>query len=139
MEFERTSTAVANAYVGNRMSGYGNDMLSALHERDFKGRFYLVGPVVESLLSMMQWQPIALVESGPVGGCIGAASYATILDLPRVIAFDMGGTTAKCTLTEDGRFDVLGTYWVGGYERGFPIRTAVLDIVEVGAGGGSIA
>lgn len=140
MEFERTSTAAANAYVGKRMSGYVNDMLSALHERDFKGRFYLAGSsggviAVDDAVA----QPIALVESGPVGGCIGAASYATILDLPRVIAFDMGGTTAKCALIEDGRFDVLGTYWVGGYERGFPIRTAVLDIVEVGAGGGSIA
>jgi len=84
-------------------------------------------------------QPVTLVESGPIGGCIGAAAYAQALGLRKVIAFDMGGTTAKCALVEDGRFDVVNTYWVGGYERGFPIRTPVLDIVEVGAGGGSIA
>jgi N-methylhydantoinase A len=84
-------------------------------------------------------QPVTLVESGPIGGCIGAAAYAKELGLEKVIAFDMGGTTAKCALVEDGRFEVVNTYWVGGYERGFPIRTPVLDIVEVGAGGGSIA
>ena len=56
-----------------------------------------------------------------------------------MIAFDMGGTTAKCALIESGSFDVQSTYYVGGYERGFPLRTPVLDIVEVGTGGGSIA
>ena len=56
-----------------------------------------------------------------------------------MIAFDMGGTTAKCALIEDCRFEIQPTYFVGGYDRGFPVRTAVLDIVEVGAGGGSIA
>ena len=84
-------------------------------------------------------QPVTLVESGPIGGCIGAAAYAQELGLDKMIAFDMGGTTAKCALVEDGRFEVVNTYWVGGYERGFPIRTPVLDIVEVGAGVGSIA
>jgi N-methylhydantoinase A len=84
-------------------------------------------------------QPVALVESGPIGGCIGAAAYAQALGLDKVIAFDMGGTTAKCALIQQGRFDVQPIYYVGGYDRGFPLKTAVLDIVEVGAGGGSIA
>lgn len=140
MEYERTSTTVANAFVGSRMSDYIDGFLSELEARNFQGRFYLAssgGGVITAQAATEQ--PIALVESGPVGGCIGAAAYATALDLPRIIAFDMGGTTAKCALIEDGRFDVVGTYWVGGYERGFPIRTPVLDIVEVGAGGGSIA
>lgn len=79
-------------------------------------------------------QPVALVESGPIGGCIGAAAYANALGLSKVIAFDMGGTTAKCALIQNGRFDVQPIYYVGGYERGFPLKTAVLDIVEVGAG-----
>ncbi|MDI6029399.1 hydantoinase/oxoprolinase family protein [Corticibacterium sp. UT-5YL-CI-8] len=139
MEYERTSTAAANAFVGARMSDYIEGFQSELTARNFAGRFYLAssgGGVITARTATEQ--PIALVESGPVGGCIGAASYATALDLPSVIAFDMGGTTAKCALIEDGRFDVVGTYWVGGYERGFPIRTPVLDIVEVGAGGGSI-
>jgi N-methylhydantoinase A len=140
MEYERTSTAVANAFVGARMSEYIAGFFSELNDRDFCGRFYLSsssGGVITAEDAVAQ--PIALVESGPVGGCIGAAAYAVALELPRVVAFDMGGTTAKCALVEDGRFDVVSTYWVGGYERGFPIRTPVLDIVEVGAGGGSIA
>lgn len=140
MEYERTSTAAANAFVGARMSAYIEGFFSELRTRNFRGRFYLAsssGGVITAPEAIAQ--PIALVESGPVGGCIGAAAYATALGLPRVVAFDMGGTTAKCALVEDGRFDVVSTYWVGGYERGFPIRTPVLDIVEVGAGGGSIA
>jgi N-methylhydantoinase A len=84
-------------------------------------------------------QPVSLVESGPIGGCIGAASYAQAMGEKRVIAFDMGGTTAKCALIQDGQFDVQPIYYVGGYDRGFPLKTPVLDIVEVGAGGGSIA
>lgn len=140
MEYERTSTAVANAFVGARMSNYVGGFAQALADRDFGGRFYMMGSnggVMTPDAAIAQ--PVTLVESGPIGGCIGAAAYAQALGLDKVIAFDMGGTTAKCALVEGGRFDVVNTYWVGGYERGFPIRTPVLDIVEVGAGGGSIA
>lgn len=140
MEYERTSTAVANAFVGARMSSYVSGFEQALTDRRFDGRFYMMGSnggVMTSSAAVAQ--PVTLVESGPIGGCIGAAAYAQALGLDKVIAFDMGGTTAKCALVEGGRFDVVNTYWVGGYERGFPIRTPVLDIVEVGAGGGSIA
>lgn len=140
MEYERTSTAVANAFVGARMSTYVEGFGQALTDRSFGGRFYMMGSnggVMTSQAAVAQ--PVTLVESGPIGGCIGAAAYAQELGLDKMIAFDMGGTTAKCALVEDGRFEVVNTYWVGGYERGFPIRTPVLDIVEVGAGGGSIA
>ena len=84
-------------------------------------------------------QPIALVESGPIGGCIGAGAYAEALGFTNVIAFDMGGTTAKCALVENGRFSVESIYYAGGYVKGFPIKSPVIDIVEVGSGGGSIA
>jgi N-methylhydantoinase A len=84
-------------------------------------------------------QPVALVESGPIGGCIGAGAYAEALGFPNVIAFDMGGTTAKCALVENGRFSVDSVYYAGGYVKGFPIKSSVIDIVEVGSGGGSIA
>lgn len=140
MEYERTSTAVANAFVGARMSAYVEGFGQALTDRDFSGRFYMMGSnggVMTSQAAIAQ--PVTLVESGPIGGCIGAAAYAQELGLDKMIAFDMGGTTAKCALVENGRFEVINTYWVGGYERGFPVRTPVLDIVEVGAGGGSIA
>ncbi len=139
-EYERTATAAANAYVGPQVAGYVRDLDQRLRKDGFAGRFFLMGSSggmlgVESALEV----PITLVESGPVGGSIGAAAYAKRLGIRNAIAFDMGGTTAKCALVQDGRFDVKSVYHVGGYARGFPIRGAVIDIVEVGAGGGSIA
>ena len=139
-EFERMSTAVANAYVGPRSTTYIDQFERRLEERRFAGQFQIMasnGGVLSPRRA--KEQPIALVESGPIGGVIGAAAYAEALGLDRIIAFDMGGTTAKCALVEAGRFDVQPTYYVGSYEYGFPIRTPVLDIVEVGTGGGSIA
>ncbi len=140
MEYERTSTAAANAFVGPSMSSYITNFERALSERDFDGKLYMMASNGGVMLPHATIeQPICLVESGPIGGCIGVAAYAEKLGLDKVIAFDMGGTTAKCTLVENGRFDVNNTYWIDGYERGFPVRTPVLDILEVGAGGGSIA
>jgi N-methylhydantoinase A len=139
-EYERTSTAEANAYVGGRMRSYLQGFDQRLREKGFSGKLYMMGSNggVLSVARTIE-QPVALVESGPIGGCIGAAAYATAMGRPRMIAFDMGGTTAKCALVMDGRYDVQPIYYVGGYERGFPLKTPVLDIVEVGAGGGSIA
>ncbi|WP_028602790.1 hydantoinase/oxoprolinase family protein [Ottowia thiooxydans] len=140
MEYERTATVAANAFVGARMTSYIDSFGTELDKRGFTGNFYLMGSNggVMSAPSATR-APIALVESGPVGGCIGAAAYAKALGLDRVVAFDMGGTTAKCALIEGASFDVVNTYFVNGYERGFPVRTPVLDIVEIGAGGGSLA
>ena len=84
-------------------------------------------------------EPITLVESGPVGGCIGAASYGHLLGVDNLVAFDMGGTTAKCAMIERGRYAVELIYHIGGPDAGFPIRGNVIDILEVGVGGGSIA
>jgi N-methylhydantoinase A len=139
-EYERTATVAANAYVGPQVSGYLQRMDERLHASGFGGKFFLMGSNggvlgVDHVLAA----PVALVESGPVGGSIGAAAYADLLGIRNAIAFDMGGTTAKCALVQDGKFDVKSVYYVGGYARGFPIRGAVIDIVEVGAGGGSIA
>ncbi len=139
-EYERTSTACANAFVGAQMANYIGDFGERLALQDFGGQLYMMasgGGVMSTNQAL--GQPIAMVESGPVGGCIGACAYAGALGMGRMIAFDMGGTTAKCALIEDGRFEVQSSYFVGGYDYGFPIRTPVLDIVEVGAGGGSIA
>ena len=139
-EYERTSTAAANAYVGPKMQGYVDMFDARLKQRGFKGTFYMMGSnggVLSTGRSIAE--PIALVESGPVGGCIGAARYAAELGIDNVIAFDMGGTTAKCALVMNAQFDVQPLYYVGGYDHGFPLRTPVIDIVEVGAGGGSIA
>ncbi|MCC6474040.1 MAG: hydantoinase/oxoprolinase family protein, partial [Burkholderiales bacterium] len=139
-EYERTATAVANAYVGPRGASYIERLDATLAARGFAGRLYIMasnGGVLSAARARLE--PVSLVESGPIGGCIGAAAYARELGLPRLVAFDMGGTTAKCALVEECRFEVHPTYHVGGYDYGFPIRTPVLDIVEVGTGGGSIA
>jgi N-methylhydantoinase A len=139
-EYERMSTAAANAYVGPHALSYLDRFAARLAAEDFAGRFFIMGSN-GGILSprRAREQPIALVESGPIGGCIGAGVYGAALGLDRIIAFDMGGTTAKCALVENQHFEVHNTYHVGGYEYGFPIQTPVLDIVEVGTGGGSIA
>ena len=139
-EYERTSTAAANGYIGPTATQYVDRFQQRLDDAQFRGRFYLMasnGGVLT--VDQTKRSPIALVESGPIGGCVGASVFAERLGVERVIAFDMGGTTAKCALVERGRFDVQPTYYVGGYDYGFPLRTPVLDIVEVGTGGGSIA
>ena len=139
-EFERTSTAAANAYVGPQVNTYIRRLERDLKTSGFGGTLYMMGSN-GGLLSVERTcrQPIGLVESGPIGGCIGAGVYAEALGFKNVIAFDMGGTTAKCALVENGRFSVESIYYAGGYVNGFPIRSPVIDIVEVGSGGGSIA
>ena len=139
-EYERTATAVANAYVGPAMQRYLGGFAGRLADRGFAGNCLMMASnggvlTVEGALA----QPVALVESGPIGGCIGAAALSRELGLANVIAFDMGGTTAKCSVVENGQFEIEPFYYVGGYETGFPIRSPVLDIAEVGTGGGSIA
>ncbi|HWF94912.1 MAG TPA: hydantoinase/oxoprolinase family protein [Xanthobacteraceae bacterium] len=139
-EYERTSTVAANAYVGPQVTSYVRRLETDLQHRGFAGSLFMMGSN-GGLLSVERScaQPVALVESGPIGGCIGAGAYAEALGFPNVIAFDMGGTTAKCALVENGRFSVDSVYYAGGYVKGFPIKSSVIDIVEVGSGGGSIA
>jgi len=139
-EYERCSTVAANAYVGPLVSTYVQRLESDLERQGFDGSLFMMGSN-GGLLSAERTcrQPIGLVESGPIGGCIGAGAYADALGFKNIVAFDMGGTTAKCALVEDGRFAVNSVYYVGGYVRGFPIKSAVMNVVEVGSGGGSIA
>jgi N-methylhydantoinase A len=139
-EYERTSTVVANAYVGPRVSAYIRRLESDLKGKGFRGPLFMMGSN-GGLLSVERTsrQPVGLVESGPIGGCIGAAAYGEALGLKNIIAFDMGGTTAKCALVENGRFSIDSVYYADGYIKGFPIKSPVIDIVEVGSGGGSIA
>ena len=139
-EYERTATAVANAYVGPALQRYLGGFEERLAKRGFAGKCLMMasnGGVLSVQRALAQ--PVTLVESGPIGGCIGAAALARELGFENVIAFDMGGTTAKCSVVANGRFEIEPFYYVGGYETGFPIRCPVLDIVEVGTGGGSIA
>jgi N-methylhydantoinase A len=139
-EYERTATAAANAYCGPRIGKYVRELATRLRDDGFSGKFFMMGSSGGVLPpAKAAHAPILLVESGPVGGCIGASYLSRALGVKDVIAFDMGGTTAKCALVIDGNFAVETTYYVGGYGKGIPIRAPVVDIVEVGAGGGSIA
>jgi N-methylhydantoinase A len=139
-EYERTSTVVLNAYVGPPVANYLDRLDNALADRKFSGGLYLMGSNGGVLTEEdMRTRPLLLVESGPVGGAAGAAEISARIGQDKIVAFDMGGTTAKAVLIEDGEAAVTPVYWVAGYERGYPVQAAVLDIVEVGTGGGSIA
>jgi N-methylhydantoinase A len=139
-EFERTATATANAYVGPQVSKYIAEFDAGLRDGGFGGSLLLMGShggVISAERGCRE--PITLVESGPVGGCIGAANYGQALGVDNLVAFDMGGTTSKCAMIERGRYAVESIYYIGGPDAGFPIRGNVIDILEVGVGGGSIA
>lgn len=138
-EFERTATAAANAYVGPQVSRYIAEFDTGLRSGGFSGSLLLMGShggVISAERGCRE--PITLVESGPVGGCIGAAEFGRALGVENLVAFDMGGTTAKCAMIERGRYAVESIYHIGGPDMGFPIRGNVIDILEVGVGGGSI-
>ncbi|HLH65343.1 MAG TPA: hydantoinase/oxoprolinase family protein, partial [Solirubrobacteraceae bacterium] len=139
-EYERVSTTALNAYVGPRASAYIAQIERGLAERGFSGRFM----VMQSNGGVMSPQtarqtPVAMMESGPVGGVIASARVGESLGFRQVISFDMGGTTAKASLIRDATPTIAHGYHIGGYARGHPVMLPVVDIVEVGAGGGSIA
>ncbi|HLH26138.1 MAG TPA: hydantoinase/oxoprolinase family protein [Chloroflexota bacterium] len=139
-EYERTSTTVMNAYVGPRVSRYLAALEDLLAQLGFRGRLLIMqsnGGVMAP--DTAKRTPVAIMESGPVGGILAAAEVGRALDYPSVIAFDMGGTTAKASLVQDGVPDIAQGYYVGGYVSGQPVMLPVVDVVEVGTGGGSIA
>ena len=144
-EYERTSTAVVNAYVQPLMDGYLARMGDALRVEQFRGAIYLVtsGGGLTSIETARRF-PIRLVESSPAGGAIFATQVARQTDKKKVLSFDMGGTTAKICLIEN--FEPAGArlYEVDRAARflkgsGLPVRIPVIEMVEIGAGGGSIA
>jgi N-methylhydantoinase A len=139
-EYERTSTTVMNAYIGPRTSTYVGRMRDRLAAGDFAGRFLIMqsnGGVMSP--ETARRLPVAMMESGPVGGVIAAARIGAALGYANLITFDMGGTTAKTSLIKDGEVSIAQGYHIGGYASGHPVMFPVVDIVEVGAGGGSIA
>jgi N-methylhydantoinase A len=139
-EHERTSTAVVNAYVGPRMERYLESLQTRLADAGLSGALLLMesnGGVMTGKLAAQH--PVYLLESGPVAGAVAAATLSRELGYNNAISFDMGGTTAKCTLINNGRIEIADIYYVGGYEHGYPVQVPVVDIIEVGAGGGSVA
>jgi 5-oxoprolinase (ATP-hydrolysing)/N-methylhydantoinase A len=139
-EFERFTTAAANAYVGPVLDRYLTQIESGLTERGFRGQFALFDSNGGALsLESARRYPVRLLESGPVAGVLAACRLASQLGLDNVVTFDMGGTTAKMSLIKDGERASTNLTWLGGYETGFPIQIPSVDIIEIGAGGGSIA
>ena len=144
-EFERFSTACANAYVKPLMSRYLADLRDRLNAFGVRCPFLMMtsGGGLCSVETAREF-PIRLVESGPAGGAILAAQIAAELDLPRVVSLDMGGTTAKICLIDDGEPLLSRSFEVDRSYRfkkgsGLPIRIPVVEMVEIGAGGGSLA
>ncbi|MDO9278353.1 MAG: hydantoinase/oxoprolinase family protein [Polaromonas sp.] len=139
-EFERVSTVAANAYVGPRVSAYLGQLETHLTEQGFKGDFYAVQSTGGLFpLADARRECVRMLESGPAAGVIGAQAICQQLGLGDAIAFDMGGTTAKAGVISDGKPLTTGSALIGGYEKALPIQIPMMDIFEVGTGGGSIA
>jgi N-methylhydantoinase A len=144
-EYDRISTTVANAYVRPQMEGYLTRLKRTLSERGFHcGLLMITSSGAMTTLETACEFPIRLVESGPAGGAVLASNLAVELDAARVVSFDMGGTTAKICLIDDFRplhartFEVARAYrFLKG--SGYPLRIPVIEMVEIGAGGGSLA
>ena len=144
-EYERFSTACANAYVQPLMSAHLAGLRRELEREGFVCPLFLMlsGGGLTTLETAIRF-PVRLVESGPAGGAIFASHVARTLDLGAVVSYDMGGTTAKICLIDDALPQTSRTFEVARVYRfmkgsGIPLRIPVIDMVEIGAGGGSIA
>jgi N-methylhydantoinase A/oxoprolinase/acetone carboxylase beta subunit len=144
-EFERTSTTVANAYVRPLTRRYLERLVSSLAGLGYRGPLYLMlsSGGITGLETAVEL-PIQLVESGPAGGAIGAAFLGAHCGIDDLVSFDMGGTTAKICLVQDGRPAVTHSLEVARLHRfkkgsGMPLQMASVEMMEIGAGGGSIA
>ena len=144
-EYERTSTAIANAYVKPLISGYLLRLQRAMAELGYRQPIHLMtsGGSLASLKTAARF-PVRLVESGPAGGAILAGQIARERAEPRIVSFDMGGTTAKICLIDNGEPFKSRAFEVDRQSRfrkgsGLPVRVPVIEMVEIGAGGGSIA
>ena len=144
-EYERFSTACANAYVQPLMARYLTRLEAELGERGFAGTLFVMlsGGGITTLETAIRF-PVRLIESGPAGGAIFASHVAAAAGLDAVLSLDMGGTTAKICLIDDGRPQTARSFEVARVYRflkgsGLPLRIPVIEMVEIGAGGGSIA
>ncbi len=145
-EFPRASTAVMSAYVGPVVSSYIERLEGELQAMGFEGAFQIMqsnGGVMTARAAASR--PINSVESGPAAGVIAAAYFGRLFGMENIVSFDMGGTTAKAGLVRGGQPAVTNDFYVGGAAShrsaasGYPVKIPVIDLAEVGAGGGSIA
>ncbi len=141
-EYERTNTAVLNSYVKKKTARYLSCLETSLREKGINSNFYVMqSNGGTATFAHGKNAPINMVESGPVGGVIGAASLGRVLGEKNIISFDVGGTTAKTSLMAGGQPTIVSSYHI---ERtpsfaGYPILAPTVDIIEIGAGGGTIA
>ena len=144
-EYERTSTTVLNAYVRPGVKQYLAGLDAKLGERGFAKHVHVMlsnGGI--SSTTIAQRIPIQLIESGPAAGALAAARYADLLGIEHALAFDMGGTTAKLCCIENGRPFRANQFETARARRfrrgsGLPLLIPVIELIEIGAGGGSIA
>jgi N-methylhydantoinase A len=141
-EYERTNTTVLSAYVHPITERYIERLEARLKDSGYSEPLYMMqsnGGIATA--EAAKANPIAMVESGPASGIFAAAYMGKKIDEPNLIVLDIGGTTAKCTLVENGEVKVTTEYHIEKDSKtpGYPIQTAVSEIVEIGNGGGSIA
>jgi N-methylhydantoinase A len=141
-EYERTSTVVLSSYVQPVAERYLTRLDESVRERGFEGQLYIMQSncgidSVEKTKAI----PITMLESGPASGFWGAAELGRLIGEPNVLALDIGGTTAKCSLIEGGHVKIVSDYWIerSRLSSGYPVMVPVVDVVEIGQGGGSVA
>jgi N-methylhydantoinase A len=141
-EYERTSTTVLSAYVQPVAERYLTRLAGGVREGGFGGQLYIMQSNcgVDSV-EKTKAIPITMVESGPASGFWGAAELGRLIGEENVLALDIGGTTAKCSLIDGGHVKIISDYWIerSRLSAGYPIMVPVVDLVEIGNGGGSIA
>ena len=144
-EYERFSTTLANVYVEAIVETYLKDLRARLQRIGVRhDPFIMLSNGGVATLDVARRFPIRMLESGPAGGALGAVSFGHTHGMPDLMAFDMGGTTAKLCIIEDHRPLVTHTFEVDRVYRmragsGLPVRAPVIDMIEIGAGGGSVA
>jgi N-methylhydantoinase A/oxoprolinase/acetone carboxylase beta subunit len=144
-EYERTTTTTINAYTKPITSRYLARLEQRVVEQGFAGELLMMqssGGI--NSVSFAREFPVQIIESGPAAGTLGAAHFARLARLDKVLAFDMGGTTAKLALVDHGKAIRTNDFEVAHVHRfkrgsGIPVRISVVDLIEIGAGGGSIA
>ncbi len=144
-EYERASTTVLNAYVRPGVKNYLSQLDAVLAARGYRKHVHVMlsnGGI--SSVDIAQQIPIQLIESGPAAGALAAARYAELLGIEHALAFDMGGTTAKLCCIENGQpfhANIFETARAMRFRRGsgLPVLIPVIELIEIGAGGGSIA
>ena len=144
-EYERTSTTVTNAYVKPLTGRYLTRLSQRLKDIGSKGKLFIMlsSGGITSVETAAEF-PVRIIESGPTAAVISGQYYGKLFDIPEMFCFDMGGTTAKSCLIQGGVAGVVPTFEVGRVQRfmkgsGLTIQVPVVDLMEIGAGGGSIA